>query len=58
MSKEFYLLQEIPNHWDKKIKEEIIKHLKTKLPANAVTRYEGYMSMGSNDFAIIYTVEE
>jgi hypothetical protein len=53
--KEFYLIQQIPFEWPETIKEEIVKDMKKKLPNNSTIRHEGYMAMGQDQFAIIYT---
>lgn len=56
--KEFYMTKSIPLNFPKEVREEVVKDMKTKLPNNASIRYEGYMSMGQDAFAIIYTTGE
>jgi len=56
--KEFYLKREIPVWWEEKVRDELVEAMKKKLPDDSTIRYEGYLSMDSNDFVIIYTVGE
>lgn len=56
--KEFYLISKIPVEWPEEIKEEAVNGMKKKLPENSSIRYEGPSSMGTDDFVIIYTMEE